>query len=158
MCKMSPCHHPIGEDWRFLRSQGAAWGARLHPPEDKFSAPEDVPVDWVLMMWTSMGVGKKILLYLCDADVVLCDFSFMFHVHNGFLCCVMLLQDTEHFSKKPLLIFMPLTIKAKARNWLKNLRSHSKPPFIYSWGQVHNYRSSEWQLFRKMVNRMRPLG
>ena len=58
--------------------------------------------------------------------------SFMFHVHNGLLCCETKLQDTEHFSKKPLLIFMPLTIKAKARNWQKNLKSHSKPPFIYS--------------------------
>lgn len=61
-------------------------------------------------------------------------------------------------AKKPLLIFMPLTIKVKARNWLKNLRSYSKPPFIYSWDQVHNYISSEWQLLRKMENRMRPLG
>lgn len=64
-----------------------------------------------------MGVGKKILSCVCLlAGLVLWDSSFMFDVNNDLLCCETVLQDTEYFSKEHLLIFMPLTINAKARN------------------------------------------
>lgn len=104
--------------------------ARLHLPT--FSAPEVVPTACVLMMGTSVGVGKKILSCLLMQTLDFVTFLSCFMYIMAFFVVSRCYKTLSTSAKKPLLIFMPLTIKVKARNWLKNLRSYSKPPFIYS--------------------------